>query len=209
MSFERSCFLSYRHRPPREYVEVVSDFYGMLETEILLHLSVGSLMPPRDGDNFITNELAYTLCTSLCMVVLYVPAYFDSDQLSCAREYRAMELLEAQRMMELGHANKHTHGLIIPVIYRGWDDFPERIKQERNCYNIQQYTLGKRVKNNSKVKVEVQKIAEYIGKRYAESKQLDEPCFECREFAYPEEGRVAPWLATLEPPRRQERLPGR
>ena len=208
MSFEKSCFLSYRQRAPKDYEATLAEFHQMLESELQLHLNLQSFFDPqRPAENFVTRSLASTLCRSLCMVVLYIPTYFDSDYRACAREYKAMEVLEKRRMDKLGHTNKKTHGLIIPVVYRGWEEFPEAIKRERTCYNIQPYTVSKSIRKNAKVKGEISKIAQYIYARYLELQTIEDPCSVCVEFEYPDETGVSAFFATLQTPRQQKGLP--
>jgi hypothetical protein len=209
MPFDKSCFISYRQRPVEEYKETIADFHQVLETELLYKINLDPYVDPQRADNdFVNRALAATLCKSVCMVVLYIPTYFDLNYYSCAREYKAMEDLEEERMALLGHTNKKTHGLIIPVIYRGWDDFPAAIKNERTCYNIQPYTLGKRIRNNRKVRVEFETIATYVYARYLELNAVrPDPCSNCPGFNYPNDARTTAWLAALNAPPMRNELP--
>ena len=226
MSIEKSCFLSYRHRPAAEHAVTIKQFHETLESELQLRLNLESYFDPnRTPSDFVTEALASTLCKSACMVVLYIPLYFDPTYKSCAREYKAMEELEESRMTILGHTDKKKHGLIVPVIYRGYENFPERIKSERTCYNIEPFTLGKRIRNSAKAKAAIGQIAEYICDRYMELQRLDEPegqkkvaelkaqgklkVTECSAFRYPEADRISAWLTTLQVAHSPDGLPHR
>lgn len=198
MSFEKSCFLSYRHRPAASYETTIVDFHETLKEELVLLINLQTYFDPqRPADNFATRSLAVTLCKSVCMVVLYVPTFFDANAMACAREFRAMELMEKERMEKLGHIDKKNHGLIIPVIYRGWDSFPESIRKERTCFNIEPYTLSKGIRKNAKVKLEISKIAAYIYARYLEFQTIKDPFPVCTDCDYPAESDVSIWFTAL------------
>ena len=53
------------------------------------------------GGTLFDPSLARALCKSVCMVVIYTPTYFSKKHSYCAREYRAMETLEQQRLVRL------------------------------------------------------------------------------------------------------------
>jgi hypothetical protein len=131
MGFNNACFISYRHglepgtqdfyEAFRQELAHQVDFYlpGMpvyLDTERL-----------RGGD-FYNSDLARALCSSVCMVSLYIPTYFDLQHTYTAREYRAMVDLEQQRLPLIPAVD--WKGLIIPIILRGSP--PEEIRGERH-----------------------------------------------------------------------------
>ena len=69
--------------------------------------------------------LAQAICQSVCMVVVYSPKYERHEY--CVREYEAMVKLEGARRQLLGSAGM-GQGFIIPVILRGSDNIPQRIR---------------------------------------------------------------------------------
>ena len=201
MPFNKSCFISYRQIPSDLYRAAVEDFYKELEEEVLIWVApLNSYVDlQRSNSNFISPTLATTLCSSVCMVVFYTPPYFDLNYTHCAREYKAMEDLEAERMALLGHTDKKTKGLIIPIVIRGWDSFPEEIKNERECYNFQDLILGKKISKNRKARAELTRIAKYIFERYKELKGLlPDPCAGCTGYSYPSDDRALAWLTALQ-----------
>ena len=201
MPFDKSCFISYRPIPSNDYKATLQDFYKELEGEILYWLTLNSYVDlQRTDSDFVNQTLAATLCRSVCMVVLYIPPYFDLNYTHCAREYKAMEDLEAKRMALLGHTDKKTQGLIIPIIFRGWDDsFPDEIKKERTCYNFEPYLIGKKLSKHRKVKEEISKIAKYIFGRYQALRSVrPDPCGTCTGFSYPSATDVLAWLTVVQ-----------
>jgi RHS repeat-associated protein len=61
----------------------------------------------------------------------------------CAREYKAMVELEQRRLRSIGQGLDRTHGLIIPVIFRGEKTLPAEIKDQRLCYDFADPRLGR------------------------------------------------------------------
>lgn len=204
MPFSHACFISYRHRPDSGYQAVVEDLYTTLRSEVvtwmnqLVYLDVKRL----EGGDYFNRALAKAMCESVCMVVFYIPPYFDLDYTYCAREFKAMEQLERQRLKALG-IKGGPHGLIIPVVYRGWDQFPQEIKDRRLCYNFEQYTMGttEKVSEHPEGKIDIKKIAKYIFERQQEMLHAQnrphakvDPCAGCGSFAFPTANKVVPWL---------------
>jgi hypothetical protein len=195
MSIRHACFISYRHRPTQDYKDTVDDLYRVLHNEVVYYLSNES--PYLDtyrlqGGNFFNHALATALCESVCMVVLYIPPYFDERYSYCAREFKAMERLERERLNLLGLQFDKSNGLIIPIICRGWDAFPQEIKNARHCYNFEPYLMEKsRISRHPKGVMELKQIAKYIYDRYKELKALNpDPCLGCQDFSFPEEAEV-------------------
>ena len=93
-----SCFISYRH----DYVQIAEDFQDALENELslLINLPVYRDEERLQGGDFYNSRLAKALCRSACMVMIYTPRYFDARSTYCAREFRAMELLEEDRISD-------------------------------------------------------------------------------------------------------------
>ena len=111
MPLKYSCFISYRSRS----VELARDFQESLDRE-LRHWTTLPIYRDEvrlDGGDFYNRELALALCQSACMVMIYTPTYFDLESTYCAREYRAMEILESTRLELLGQERNYQHGLII------------------------------------------------------------------------------------------------
>lgn len=202
MPIIKSCFISYRQLDVPYYADKVDEFYEVLKWQIRLAM-VPFLEPyvePRSDASFVRPSVAHTLCTSACMVLLYVPPYFDLSYTDCAREYLAMEELEAQRMAMTGFTNKRTHGLIIPVVLHGWERFPAHIDRERTCYNFAPYMLGGgKLRKSKKAMLLVTKIANYIVARSLELAAVQpDPCLVCDDgFDYPGNARALPWLTMI------------
>jgi hypothetical protein len=201
MAFSHACFISYRHRPgSKDYKTVIDDLRDALQNEVLLWMNPAVYLDydRLRGGNFFNQALSKAICESVCMVVFYIPPYFDPDYSYCAREFKAMEQLEAQRLKALGIAGG-PNGLIIPVVCRGWDTFPAEIKGARQCYNFEPYYMEKRkISQHAKGRAEIKQIAKYIFDRYQEMKSADAAlCSGCDTFSLPQEGDVLPWLRQL------------
>ena len=201
MPIKYSCFISYRSPS----AELARDFHSSLDRE-LRHWT--PLPIYRDetrlrGGDFFNRELALALCESACMVMIYTPTYFDQLSTYCAREYKAMEILEARRLEQLGYERNYQHGLIIPVVYRGVDIFPRYVSSIRNYYKFDSFHIcGKSYLRNNQYQDLIKQIAKYIYDRCNELNALDEdPCEICGSFEIPPTNEIHGWLSPLLPPK--------
>jgi hypothetical protein len=206
MAFSHACFISYRHRPGnREYLTTVEDLRTALQEQVgfLMNEQVYMDTDRLQGGNFFNRALAQAICESVCMVVFYIPPYFDPNSTYCAREFKAMEQLEARRLEALGLENS-TNGLIIPIVLRGWEQFPAEIRAERQCYNFEPYyTQKKRINQHREGRLKVIQIARYINSLYlrllqqAQQLNVEVLCADCGTFPLPQDADVLPWLLRL------------
>lgn len=207
MPLQYSCFISYRHSQD----DITEDLVSSLKTELSrwidmeIYVDKGRLK----GGDFFNNELARALCESVCLIVVYTPTYFSKKNTYCAREYKAMELLEEQRLNTLGLPKNKQHGLIIPIVYRGDKKLPEIIKNERQYYLFEAFQIsGRDNLDNPEYAQEIREIAEYIEERFEELKAIeDEICLPCETIDFPAEVEIYDWLENMLPPK--PRLPGR
>ena len=208
MPIKYSCFISYKH----DSVNIARDFQDALENEIslLINLPVYRDEERLHAGDFFNSALAQALCQSACMVMIYIPRYFDEASPYCAREFKAMEQLETQRLLALKKGgNVNSSGLIIPVVYRGLDILPKKITTNRHFHNFEPYFLGGRTqKNNKKYLIAVKDIASYIFQRCLDLSNLStDPCGYCNDFEIPSTAKISHWLNTMLPPR--PKFPGR
>lgn len=211
MNFKNACFFSYRHRPGKEYANWIDDIHGHLSDQVALYLSTQGVFRDTSrlaGGDLLDPSIAQELCESVCMVMVYVPAYFDDQFTYCAREFKAMQALESQRLKKLS-ASTRSHGLIIPIVCRGWSAFPGEISRERVAYNFEPYLLEKdKISKHPKGKLELKRIAEYIYNRVNDLQPIaDEACQECPNFNLPSENEIANWVREVKSPK--PLLPGR
>jgi hypothetical protein len=147
--------------------------------------------------------LADALCRSLCMIVIYTPHYFDQVHTYCAREYRAMEMLEQKRLSKLA-AQQQFGGLIIPIVLRGAQFLPAAISGRRQIVSFESFALwSEKIAYSPEFGPSVRKIAELIV-AYNEilAPWSDEFTCECDGFKFPTEEEVKPWLQTMRCPAR-------
>ena len=144
------------------------------------------------------------------MVVIFTPIYFDMNGTYCAREFKAMELLEEKRLTLLGKDRNLQHSLIIPVVYRGQSDLPNFLSSERQCYMFESFHVcGKSYLRNRIYQESVKKIAKYIYERCKELESLEsDPCNDCGTFELPSKDEIVSWLPSVLPPR-APKFPGR
>jgi hypothetical protein len=137
-----SCFISYRH-PQNEY-DLTKSFVEDLKTALKTYLG-----PLMSLDVFIDEErlkpgylfkeaLAEAICQSVCLIVVYTPKYFDESATYCAREYKAMLQLEVERKQFVPN---RKIGFIIPVVFRGPNEIPSELKNDRLYCDFSEYTL--------------------------------------------------------------------
>jgi hypothetical protein len=199
MPIKYSCFISYR----RHSAEYAREFHSSLERELRLWTTLPIYRDETrlSGGDFFNRELALALCESACMVMIYTPTYFDRDSTYCAREFKAMEILEAKRHEILGGRRNDKHGLIIPVIYRGWNYLPSPISNLRHSYKFEFSVCGKSYLKRKEYQESIEKIAEYIYLRCNELNATgNDPCGDCDIFDIPAIDEISTWLPHLLPP---------
>jgi len=201
MPIKYSCFISYRSLS----VDVARDLHVSLDSELRLwtHLPIYRDETRLHGGDFFNRELALALCESACMVMIYTPTYFDRDKTYCAREYKAMEILETKRLEQLGYERNYQHGLIIPIVYRGIDFFPAYVSGVRNYYKFDTFHIcSKAYLRNNQYQDSIKAIAKYILERCNELNALDvDPCEICGSFEIPPAEEIHGWLSPLLPPK--------
>ena len=183
----------------------VEDFYQALasELEALVDLPVYRDVTRLEGGDFYNQALARSLCESVCMIVVYTPTYFNARNRYCTREYAAMKELETARLARIQAPG--NHGLIIPIVLRGFDQLPGEIGERRQVYKFDQFLLSdEALSKNRNYNAEIKKMAEYIAARCRELEEL-EP--ECDEFELPTDQAVEELV--LELSGRAPRFPGR
>lgn len=206
--FENACFISYTHSDPTQ--EVVEAFEKALAVQVALYLPRLRVFRDRGrlrvGD-FFDPELAEQLCRSVCMVLLFNPCYFDRDHPYCAREYKAMEKLEAQRRGLLPDEHR-TRGLILPVVMRADDDLPAEIRRSRLCASFSKRILRAADFEERECAAELERIAGAIYQRWKVLRQHEaDLAAGCAGFEFPSEEEIRDWLAGVAVP--QLPLPGR
>lgn len=84
MGFQWSCFLSYRHSN-KDGLALVEAVHDKLKFELGMH-ELQLYRDVRNAPGTLYNQLiAETLCASVCMVMMYWPAYFSGKHLLHAR----------------------------------------------------------------------------------------------------------------------------
>jgi hypothetical protein len=203
MPLKNACFISYRHYKGNELVEaMVEGLYKALKNELqIINSKINVYRDDRgglEGGDKLEEKLPTDLCESACLVVAYLPEYFDKEHTWCAREFRAMMELEEKRQKLLDEVEK-KHGLIIVAVFRGGDNIPESLKKGRLFYVFEDYLLSDpEIYKNPKYTPEIRKMAEYIGKRFNKLNEIiPDPCDECTDFKFPEEDAIKQWIDEL------------
>jgi len=184
MAFEFCCFISYPHGQEEVLVPIVDDFVQGLKREI-------GAMDRRPlwfdqvltGGRRIEEAIGAGLCKSACMIMLYTPLYFDEEHVYCARELKAMQDLEEERLRTL---QDKSFGLIIPVILRGEKRFPEIMKKGK-FYDFTKFLFNSpSEKIREKYAAQIAEIANYIIERCdaLEAAEKD-PTHNCDKYPLP------------------------
>lgn len=142
MSFEYSCFVSYRHGRKRLMTSFIEQLIAALEAyvEPYVDLPVFHDVDGLYGGDLYDREFARVLCRSVCMIAVYTPTYFDRQRTYCAREYRGMEIVEERRFGRINDERVKTRGLIIPIVLKGVP--PPYVTTRRAIkYDFSQFTL--------------------------------------------------------------------
>lgn len=198
MPFRYSCFISYRHDLGEIMERFVDDLYEALHNEVLLLTGMDVFLDKTrlEGGDFYNVKLAKSLCQSVCLIMIFTPQYFSSNHPYCAREYKAMELLESDRFARINTPAAPTSGYIIPIILRRETDLPPEVRTNRQYYNFSSFMLRdaplKRHRDYDKI---IKDIADYIYQRYLELENAGtDPCEVCENFQLPSETSIKAWL---------------
>jgi hypothetical protein len=208
MPLRHACFISYRHGQRALAERIIGDLYEALsnELEVLVDAPDGPVAIDLDrlkGGMFYNEALASALCQSACMVIVFTPIYFSTTHTYCAREYKAMESLENERLKLLGNALDKQNGLIIPVVFRGPETLPPDLKNRRQFYRFDQFLLSDpKLSENPRYALTIRDMAKYIAERFHALNALPaDPCRLCDKFALPTEDGIRVWLERIAPGR--------
>jgi hypothetical protein len=186
MPYEYCCFISYPHGQDNVLVPFVKELVKSLETEIYAQIRKKVWIDYHylKGGSRLDHEIGPDICKSACMILLYTPLYFDSEHTYCARELKAMQDLEEQRLSHLADKGK---GLIIPVILRGPSRFPATLREKRLYYDFNSIQFSDpKSKIRGKVAKEIREIAEYIIDRCLQLDAVaDKMPHDCDNFLLP------------------------
>jgi hypothetical protein len=205
MPFEHACFISYRHSRVPGVQKTYETFRDALDNQVGLYLPIRVYLDTGriSGGDFFNKELAFALCRSVCMISLYVPYYFDTNQTYCAREYQAMVRLEKQRLLAMPK-DAQGKGLIIPIVIRGTP--PDEITKERQTETLELLAPGDLRKTESRQALD--RIAKNIFYRHEAFRMYGtDPCGSCEDFDFPNDGEVMEWLTGITAP--PQKLPWR
>ena len=120
MVFEWACFISYPHAGGDMVKNFAEQLARALENEIGAYFADQPVFMDKQRINAgfdYNHELSKAICKSVCMIVVYVPAY--QEKTYCLREFLAMEAIADKRRQLLGPDYKGTHRMIIPFLLRG------------------------------------------------------------------------------------------
>lgn len=197
MSFKYACFISYRNGDRQRDNVYIFKLVEELKKDLLNELEL--LLEPEERDIFLDTEglqggdflyprIAQALCRSVCMICLWTPIYFSRTHNYCAREYRAMEILEEHRKRLLRTSSNSTQGLIIPLALRECNRFPCQLNRLYVNFEdfLQPTERGKLTKPRGYFK-KIKELAKYVAQRYQELKNLSTDSFKfCDTFELPQ-----------------------
>jgi hypothetical protein len=186
-----ACFISYRHPAAKDSREeklithvfkAISDHVQVYTHAHEVFFDSKRLVPGYQYDE----TLSEAICRSACMVVVYWPAYLESDY--CKKELEAMLAIEERRRKVLGDA-LHGCRLFIPVILRGnFEDLPTRITEKCHYldYKAQATKPDINIGDDQHTSEELFRIAEYIKRLCDKMKGASDTLFStCRQFDFP------------------------
>ena len=209
-AFKYSCFLSYRHGQRDIKQRFIKEFHEALsnELELFRNEEVYIDWERLKGGDFYNETLARALYQSVCMVAIYQPNYFDPEHTYCAREYRAMTDLEAERLALFPDAADRNHSLIIPIILRGDGGVPSEISRRRHLYDFSKFMLiDSQISKHPLYAPSIRQIAEYIHDMCLCFETAPVPFNRVDDFHLPSDDAIKHWLSTMTA--RRAAFPGR
>ncbi|HJQ71634.1 MAG TPA: toll/interleukin-1 receptor domain-containing protein [Blastocatellia bacterium] len=205
MPIEYSCFISYPHGKGKALEAFIKEFVAALSDEIDVQTRKEIWVDYKrlEGGFRFNEKIAADLCKAACMITIYTPLYFDREHTYCAREFKAMERLEKERRRKLEDRMDPSVGLIIPIVLRGWDDFPKTIRDERQVYNFEEIDLAdSELKLRRLFAPKFKEMARYIIKCCKTLETLSEQlkvdiCGGCGGFALPSDLEAQQFIESL------------
>ena len=197
MAIRNSCFLSFRGGKGNLATGILDLFAKALENELELQVDAGLYRYTEEmvAGDFIDPNIADELVASACMVVLFTGKYFSKKQTYCTREYLAMSRLEETRLKGLQDDHRPKHGLIVPVILRNPERFPNLLKQ-RFWLDFTEFAEDEKgIAKPKKFFSDIRKIAAYVASRYYE---LEGVVSEDEALDWPDEPAIHKFLAEVQ-----------
>lgn len=211
MPIKYSCFISYCHGQHELMQQFIKELTEALKSYIEPYLVEPVYIDEdRLKPGYLFNEaLAEALCQSVCMIVVYSPTYEDRPY--CLREYAAMEELQAKRSKMMGRMTGRERGMIIPIVFRGEEFIPAKLKSLIHYADFSKFTLAETgIKNSPPYIKQIEDIAKYIRQLYNDLKGLGaDPCQDCASFVIPDEAILKSWRVEELSPAFPLETPGR
>jgi hypothetical protein len=188
MAFEHGCFISHVSAEEPLMREFVTELAKALRSE--LEPLIGDFVEStvyldeerlKGGDKF-NLALGRALCASACWVMVYVPQYFRRDY--CQREFRAMQMLEEQRLRQPEIELQPQEGMIIPIILRGRrEQLPDGLSEEVHCLEFSRFsTASSEILRHASFIDQITERALFIQKVFELGKGLSQ---DCGQFSIP------------------------
>ena len=193
MPLKYSCFISYRHTETRLNQSMVRRMVEALKAELELRVPKKVFLDRERllGGEFYNENLATELCQSACMVILYWPTYFSTENTFCSREYQSMVRLESERLARLPDPLERQKGLILTLAIRDFKQVPAELQGRRNIYNFEGHSMRP---NTASFFNDVKNIGGYIAERCRILDATPDSCRKCDEWRLPEEAAILPWI---------------
>ena len=186
-----ACFISYRHPASKgnreekliaHVVKAITDHVELYTHEHVVYFDEKRLVPGYQYDE----RLADAICRSACMVIVYWPAYLESDY--CRKEIEAMLEIEEQRRRHLGD-ELHGCRLFIPVILRGnLKELPEKVRYKWKYlfYTAQATKPNFNIGDDESTSNDLFRVAEYIKDLCDKMKGAGDALFgKCQDYLFP------------------------
>lgn len=157
------CFISYLHPRDEWTLAVTKQVIGAVRNALGFYTKAPLYLDEdRLKASYNHNEiLAEAICESACMVILYYPAYRDSDY--CQREMLAMRAIEERRLSLLG---RHLHGkrMFAPIMIRGTrQQLPDFVRDDCLALDYSRQALtAEDISSQSEVREKLFGLAEAI-----------------------------------------------
>lgn len=206
MPFSNACFISYRHSDIPRNRAIVQQTVDALTAELDGRVPLRPVFVDLErlqGGTFYKEALATSLCSSVCMVMLYWPTYFSTEHTFCSREFKAMEKLEAHRLNLLADPLQRQKGLVITLAFRDFDQIPDEIRANRLVVNFEAHSLRRNMGQKQEFTNDIHKIGSYIVERCRTFRNVPppDPCADCPQCRLPSEQDILPWLQQVMGPR--------
>lgn len=193
--FEYHCFISYAHTINQDMTEAAERLEAAIESALALSIAEPKVFLDKTtikGGAKWRQTLKEALCTSIAMVAVLAPIYFDPSHKWCGIEWAAMSRLTEQRIPG------ENFGAIIPVMIQASNPLPQAVAEIQYIDFSRVRTLGQRYFDTQEYREKVMEIVDRV-EQVAMALDRGQVRADCQDFRIPRQSAFLDYIAPSQP----------